>query len=82
MINKDIGNMTIMDVDFWGQWADNQGGMTVDWSLPGTGFGQITIMKNQEGHLVAKTENMCKEEDKKFLKEVLETLIKELDVVE
>ena len=80
-MDKRPEKIVITGIEFWGEWERNQGGMRISWSSK-EGFGELDIMKDNNGKLVTSTECMCNNEDKAFIKEVLESLIDKLEVIE
>ena len=47
------------------------GGLSVDWSCPGIGFGNLALWWGRDGLLHADTEHTASDEDKAFLIAVL-----------
>lgn len=76
--NVDEINLQIYDIEFWGEWERNEGGMQIFWES-NIGYGTLTIVKYLEGDdtemiLSADTEHMDFEDDKAFTRKVLSLL--------
>lgn len=80
--NVDEINLQIFNIDFWGKWKNNKGGMMIYWSSD-IGCGTLTIVKRsgndgddfespeEEVSLTADTEYMDSEDDKSFTRKIL-----------
>lgn len=76
--NVDEINLQIYDVQFWGEWERNLGGMQIYWDSD-IGFGSLTIVKHlrsddAEMFLSVDTECMDSEDDKAFTRKILSLL--------
>lgn len=74
--NKEI-DVKIENIEFWGKWKENKGGMRIYWS-GNIGFGLLDIFKDNNGNLVAETECLGKE----FLWLILDLLYQKIKVIE
>lgn len=77
-------NLKITDIEFWGEWKYNQGGMMVYWDSD-IGYGTLTIVKRKGDSeadfpeeilkLTTDTESMDIQEDKAFTRKILSLLV-------
>jgi hypothetical protein len=67
-------------VEFWGSNELSNGGMRIQWNS-NIGFGQLDIWVNKDGKLTADTEGMSTNEDKEFIRLILNKLIDSIDVI-
>lgn len=82
--NVDEINLKIVDIEFWGDWEYNKGGMMVYWDSD-IGYGTLTIVKRESDSeadfpeetlkLTVDTENMDIQEDKAFTRKILSLLV-------
>jgi len=77
----DKKSIQITDIEFWSKWKQNQGGMRISWAC-NLGFGELEIYKDLEGHFVTQTEHLASNENKQFIKAIMDALIDMLDVQE
>lgn len=68
-------NLQVNDVGFF------KNGMVILWSSD-IGFGEYTIVKKEEGELIGLSECMDCQEDKAFIKKLLELLAEKLNIKE
>ena len=54
------------------------GGIGISWISNGIGWGEISLYFTPDGKLHADTEHMCSDEDRAFIKAVLEKLAEEV----
>lgn len=88
-----LDSLQIDSVSFWGEHELNKGGMRIFWS-GNMGWGTLDITKNkgsnlnrvneeyEEMELLAYTECMDTQEEKMFIKKIMELLVDKLIVVE
>ncbi len=58
---------------------ENEQGMIINWSA-NIGWGELTFYQNDDGEWKADTECLCSDEDKEFIKAILDKFIDEVKV--
>lgn len=76
-----IENLVISDINFWEEHELNKGGIRISWSA-NIGFGVLDIVKTKDNKLIAHTECMSNNKDKNFVKEILNILLDNIEIVE
>lgn len=76
-----LDSLEIDDISFWGTGNYYNGGLKIDWS-GNMGWGELDIVIDKNNKLVAFTECMDTNEDKKFVKKIMELLVEKLIIVE
>ena len=86
-------NLKIDNVDFWSPHSTNKGGMRIYWGS-NIGFGQLDVVKisGNDGEdfespeeklmLLADTEHMDKEDNKKFTEKIMSLLVEKLIIAD
>jgi hypothetical protein len=64
-------NLKVDDIEAWGEWENNNGGIKIHWSTDDIGFGEIAIFKDKDNKIILDTECMSKA----FVKAVLDRLV-------
>lgn len=84
MNNKDEIFIDNVDLAYTFNGKDDENGFCLNWDS-NIGFGQMTFIKRNDNgcsKLYVETECMSNNEDKEFIKKVLEKFVEELDVIE
>jgi hypothetical protein len=75
-MNNKEADIRIGDIEFWGEWEKNKGGMRIYWG-GSIGFGHLDIFKDNNGNLLVETECLGKE----FLRLILDSLYQKIKVI-
>ena len=79
--NVGIKDLTINDIDFWGENKLCNGGIRIYWSAD-IGFGTLDIVKDNKNNILGHTERMCDNDDKKFIELIFNEIIKNINVID
>lgn len=64
-------NLQVDEIETWGEWENNNGGMKIHWSTDDIGFGEITILKDKNNNIIIDSECMSKA----FVKAALDKMV-------